>query len=301
MWGRRVAYLFFLMVCFLMYLLVKSWFFWVLLVGLVCLPVFSLLLSLPAMILVKGTFRCPEQVRMGVPAKTSLELTCPFPQPPVRSKIRLHNRLTGDRYIGLPGEYVPVKHCGLMEISWTRIRVYDYLGLFSWKRKEEQTHTTWVMPKPVPDPGVGSMPAPVGDRWVPKAGGFAEDHELRLYRPGDDLRLIHYKMTAKTGKLIYRQPMVKMGNSLRLMLTLSGNAKQLDRKLGQLLYISRDLLNKGVSHDVLCRTGKGDLHLQITDEKTQEKAMKTILESPATKREWIAEESAGVYRIGGQV
>ena len=157
------------------------------------------------------------------------------------------------------------------------------------------------MPKSVPDPGVGTITTPTGDRWVPKNGGFAEDHELRLYRPGDDLRLIHHKMTAKTGKIIYRQPMVRTGNSVRLMLTLSGNPKVLDRKLGQLLYISCNLLEKDTAHDVFCRTGKGDLHLQIVDQDSQEKAIKAILESPATKGEWVVEESAGVYRIGGQV
>ena len=301
MWGRRFAYLCFLLVCFLLYLLIKTWFFWVLLMGLLFLPLLSLVLSLPAMCMVKGEFSCPEQVRMGVPAKTNLVFTCPFPMPPVRSKIRLVNHLSGERYVGLPGEYVPVKHCGLMEITWTSIRIYDYLGLFCWKRKKDTCHRLCIMPKPVVDPAADTMSAECGDRWVPKNGGFAEEHELRLYRPGDDLRLIHHKMTAKTGKIIYRQPMVRTGNSLRLVLTLSGSPKVLDRKLGQLLYISRSLLQKNMAHDVFCRTGKEDLHLTITDLDSQETAMKAILESPATTGEWIPEESGGIYRIGGQV
>ena len=44
--------------------------------------------------------------------------------------------------------------------------------------------------------------------WKPKSGGVCRrNHELRLYRPGDSLNQVHWKLTAKTGKWMIRQPM----------------------------------------------------------------------------------------------
>lgn len=31
----------------------------------------------------------------------------------------------------------------------------------------------------------------------PRVGAYAEEHELRPYRPGDPMRTVHWKLTAK--------------------------------------------------------------------------------------------------------
>ena len=85
-----------------------------LLVTVALLPWFSLLLSLPAMLTVKAEVRCPKTVRLHMPARSSLVVTCPFPLPQLVCRIRLHNSLTGSRFIGTPGELIPSAHCGCM-------------------------------------------------------------------------------------------------------------------------------------------------------------------------------------------
>lgn len=300
MWGRRIAYLAILMICFLFYLLSQQWFSWLLLVTVAALPLFSLLLSLPAMLTVKVALSCPTQVRMGVPARTALQIECPFPAPPVRCVIHLHNLLTGERYIGLPGEYVPVSNCGVMDITYKKIWIWDYLGLF--RRGISQTEPCRVIiePKPV----VCELPQyREGDTgkngFRPKAGGFAENHELRLYRPGDELRLIHHKMSAKVKKLVYREPVVPMQEHLCLVMTLSGEPAQLNHKLGTLLWMGQEMVRTQKSFQLRCQTGEGLQIHKVTCFDDLKTVIYALLRSKTTNGEWIPENLSGYHHIGG--
>lgn len=302
MWGRRIAYSFLLAVCFLFYLLFQQWFSWFLLVIVGALPLFSLLLSLPAMLTVRAEVTCPAQVRVGVPAKTGLKIECPFPAPPVRCAIRLKNLLTGESYVGLPGEYVPVSACGVMEITYKKLWVWDYLGLFRRGFAQKQPCRVIIEPKPIPCqiPEYRQSDAEKNG-WKPKLGGFAENHELRLYRPGDELRLLHHKMSAKTGKLIYREPVVPLQEQQCLVMTLSGTPAQLNSKLGQFLYISQKLLEKQQAYELRCQTGKGLQVFTVTDEQGQTQVLHTLLRSTPTTGSWLPENLSGYHHIGGDL
>lgn len=301
MWGRRIAYLLVLAVCFFGYLIFQVWFAWVLLLTVALLPILSLALSLPAMLTVKATFVTPTQGRMGVPARTALQMDCRFPVPPVRCRIRLHNLLTGHRYIGHPGEYLPVQHAGVLKITVTQLWVCDYLGLFRKDLRPNRVYTMAVMPKPVAENLAGAGQEGFGNGWKPKNGGFAENHELRLYRPGDDLRLLHLKMSAKTGKLIYREPVVQQHFRVCLALTLTGKPAVLDDKLGRLLYLSDRLLQDHIPHEVRCRTGLGDHSYRIDHKNAQLAALRELMSCPAAAKEWEPEGISAdhLYKIGG--
>lgn len=301
MWGRRIAYLLILSVCFLSYLIFQVWFSWVLLLTVLLVPVLSVLLSLPAMLTAKADFQTPVQGRMGVPARTTLRMQCKFPVPPVRCKLRLQNLLTKHRYVGLPGEYLPVQHCGVLKITLTHLWVCDYLGLFRKDLRPDRVYTMTVMPKPVANTMGALGKEGLGNGWKPKQGGFAENHELRLYRPGDDLRLLHFKMSAKTGKLIYREPVVQQHFRVCLALTLSGKPAVLDDKLGRLLYLSDRLLRDHIPHEVRCRSGLGDHSYRIENKDAQLAVLRELMSCPATVGEWEPEGIAAdrLYQIGG--
>ena len=243
MLGRQIAYIAAVGFCFVFFCFFQEWFSWVLLVGLLWLPVLSLLFSLPAMLTVKVSLSCPSQVRADVPARISLGVESPLPPPLARCKLSLENRLTGERFIGYPGEHVPTGHCGLVQIRCHRLYVYDYLGLWRFPVRKDHQCQVYVLPKPLP----GKLPPPKDQQvitsWKPKrGGGFAENHDLRPYRPGDDLRSVHWKLSAKTGKLIYREALEPAQQLHLLQLTLSGTGEELDRKLGRLLWTSQQLL-----------------------------------------------------------
>ena len=287
MTGRRIVYALALLLAVAFFVLYKQWFSWLLLWGVIWLPVLSLGLSLPAMVTAKASLRHPRQVRVGVPAKTALVVSCRFPQPPVKAVLQLENTLTGERYVGTAGEYVPVERCGLVKVHFKTLKVYDYLGLFSKKIKDETCYEICVTPRPLPAKPAEGGEAESVSRWIPKAGGgFSENHELRPYREGDNLRMIHWKLAAKTGQLIYREPIVPVRSQTMLMLVLSGTPEELERKLGRLSWLSEDLLSRQVSFGILCRTAKGDLSFSVEDLPSWEAALRQILSSSVTEGEW---------------
>lgn len=303
MLGRRIAYGTVLACSFVFYCFFEEWFSWILLLIVVFLPLFSLLVSLVPMLKTKWTLHCPDRVQVGLPARMVGELSCPLPPPPVTCRIRLQNLLTGERFIGEPGEHIPAEHCGLWRVSCHKLFIYDYLGLFRRRIKSQPDSFLYMWPRPVADKLPAGMEQKTVKLWRPKpGGGFSENYDLRLYRPGDDLRNIHWKMAAKTGKLIYREAMEPVQRQLQLTLTLSGSPEQLDRKLGRLLYISSRLLQKELPHEVVCYVEKDCLTLPVTDVPSQEQMMRTLLASPAAKAEAVLPENrAGLAcYIGGE-
>ena len=278
--------------CLVFYAFYKQWFAWLLLLTVLLLPWFSLAVSL----------RCPDRVRMDVPLRTALELKSKFVPPPVSCRIKLRNSLTDARYVGAPGERIPTEHCGLMTISYDRLLVYDYLGLFCRRLRKGDSCTVYITPKPVP---CGKVPDHAGKAlsgWRPKpGGGFSEHHELRLYRPGDDLRNIHWKLAAKTGKLVYREAMEPLRKGRLLTMTLCGTPKQLDRKLGQLFYLSQELLARQMDHEILCHTADGAVRFTVTDAAGWEQGLFAILRSVPARTEVRTEQENKLWQhhIGG--
>ncbi|MBR2311214.1 MAG: DUF58 domain-containing protein [Oscillospiraceae bacterium] len=298
---RRICYLVSLFACLVFYFVYQQWFSWLLLLTMMLLPWFSLAISYPAMRTVTVTVSCPEMARMDMPIRTAIQKNCRFPMPPVDCKIRLVNSLTGERYIGEPGEKVPTDHCGKITITTPDPKVYDYLGLFSRSLPPCRLCTVFVLPKPVegellPESGLNDSV------WRPKpGGGVAERHELRLYRPGDELRNIHWKMTAKTGKLIYREAMEQTKKGYVLTLALSGTPEQLDKKLGQLFWSSRTLIAQRRPHRVRCLTGGGTVSFSVTNENSLEEGMRKILMMPCATKNVLpeAEDALWLQTIGG--
>ncbi len=303
MWGRRIGYLAALLGSLVFYGFYKEWFSWIALLLVVFLPWISLVFSLPAILTVKAELRCPEKTRQDMPVRTALKLKSKLPTPPVRCTIRLINHLTGQRFLGEPGERIPTEHCGRMTISYPYMYVYDYLGLFRRRLNREAVCTIMIEPKPVE---TAQLPTGKQTRsmhlWRPKpGGGFSEVYDLRTYRPGDELRQIHWKMSAKTGKLIYREAMEPIRQGNLLTLTLSGSPEQLDRKLGQLLYLSKALLEKQQEHRISCFTGRGLMEYQVRDAATLETALHGMLSASPAREEGHFPEGQALWQkhIGG--
>ena len=288
--------------CLVFYGFYREWFSWFLMVAVLTLPWFSLLMSLPAMLTVKADLRCPEKARQDMPVRTALRVSSLLPTPPIRCQIRLVNSLTGESYLGEPGELIPTKHCGMLTISYPQMYVYDYFGLFRRQLHKTQTCTIFIEPKAIP---IAKPLEPAGSGvglWRPKpGGGYSEVHDLRLYRPGDDLRHIHWKMAAKTGKLIYREPLEPVLKGYMLNIDLTGSPEQLNKKLGQLSFISHSLLERTLTHTVRCMHGKGISTYQVTDAASWETCLHALLGMPAAQEGQLPEATDALWqhRIGG--
>ena len=269
-----------LAVCLLFFVLYREWLSWILLLTVVVLPLLSLALSLPAMRSVAVRLHCPEKVRKGMPVRTALEVNCKYPAPPVRCRIRLHNVLTNQRYLGLPGERIPTGRCGMMRISYERLWICDYLGLFRRKMDQAEHKVLYILPRPVQTDPPPKKQSGITNLWRPKpGGGFSEEHDLRLYRPGDDLRQIHWKMSAKTGKLIYREPIEPVLQGYLVTLALSGTPKAIEQKLARLAGLGQTLLDQQLSYRAQCLTGEGLLEFEVSHMAAQEDMLCKLLSS----------------------
>ena len=69
-------------------------------------------------------------------------------------------------------------------------------------------------------------------------GGFAEDHDLRGYRPGDASNSIHWKLSSKTDSLIVREALIPENSTIFVVLSRVGEH---DRGLEVLRWLSRKL------------------------------------------------------------
>lgn len=300
--GRRIGYLGVLLWSVVFYVLYKEWVAWLLLVAVAVLPWFSLLVSLPAMILTKIRIVCPATVPAGQEATVTLAAACPLPTPPIRGKLILERPLAGDRSkCPCPGK-IPTGHCSGVICKGRKVWIYDYLGLFRHSVSSVEWGKTAVMPRPVPMDSQPLTREAAAVRFRPKpGGGFGENHDLRLYRPGDDLRQIHWKMSAKMGKPILREPLEPIRSRNLVIVSLSGDADALDRKLGQLLWLGNALLEQGTVFELHVLSGEGPAQFPVTAPEALHRALCSLLFLPPATEDYPGPEIPGARRfhIGG--
>lgn len=298
---RRIAYITALLGAVVFYWAYREWLSWLFLLLLLLLPLFSLLMSLPAMLTCRGQIQCPEAVEQGAEVLLQWQGQSLFPLPRLTGRMRVKNALCGAKSALRSGDLLPTDHCGLLHITLRRPRCHDYLGLFSLPIRGSAQKTVLVRPVAMPPSEIPDLSRFQVTAWRPKAGGgFSENHELRLYRPGDNLRQVHWKLSAKLGKLITREAMEPVRNSMLLTLTLSGTAQQLDRKLGRLLWMSRHLLQRELPHKIACHTGGGTLLFDIACPEDLTRTVDALLGSQSAAGGETAFPTAfWRYHIGG--
>lgn len=303
--GRRIAYLICLIGSAAFYIFYQEWFSWVLLLCVLGLPLLSLALSLAAMATVTVTPGCPATVTMGESARFFLKIHCRLPAPPVKGRLRLSRPFSGgpEKKRRRPGRPLPTAHCGGLICQPEKVYIYDYLGLFRHRLRRVPPGKTAVLPKPVPVEGVFLKSTAIHTRFRPKpGGGFAENHDLRPYRPGDNLRQIHWKMSAKTGKLIFREPIEPLKKQVVLSLTIFGSDELLDRKLGQLLWLGERLLRQDTAFRIQAFAGSGaECYSVHTGQELEQAMIRLLFLSPAAE-EQPAEASAQtvLFHIEGE-
>lgn len=302
MLGRRMLYLIALLGGLVFYWAYREWLSWVFLLLLLLVPLFSFLVSLPAMLTCRATVRSPAAVELGEDAEVFWLGHSVFPLPTLDGKVMARNVLTTESLRVRSGELLPTEHCGLLELTLHKPRCNDYLGLFSLPVGKRSSARVLVRPKSVPLDKPPDMTRYQINAWVPKpGGGFSENHELRLYRPGDNLRQVHWKLSAKTGKLIYRESMEAVRSRMLLTLELCGSGKELDFKLGRLQWMSGYLLRCELPHTIQCLTGQGVLTFAVSTEQDTLDAVDALLCTPVVNGQVEGDYLSALwhYHIGG--
>ena len=303
--GKRWScYLAALAGCLIFYFAYRQWMAWVLLIGMALLPLLSLVLSLPAMLSARLKLDMADTVFQGAPAALNLTLDCPLPPPRWQIRVLARHTLTGENWLLQPGFDCPTEHCGALECSFSRGWVYDYMGLFRIPKRVPANFRLWIRPRALRPRQLPDPEKNLAVFWKPKAGGgFSENHELRLYRPGDSLRQIHWKLSGKTGQLIFREPMELGNNRLLLWLVYGGKAEALDRKLGRLLWLGGYLQRRKLKFDILAYTAEGQLLWHIGTAHTLKDVMNALLVcKPLEEEDFAVAEGSAQWQfyIGGE-
>lgn len=120
------------------------------------------------------------------------------------------------------------KYCGIMTLRIVRLRVYDYLALFSTSCSMEETVEAAVYPgeQALNLGGLLSGNSPdmgFAEETVSGSGeSGSEVRQLREYRSGDSSRYIHWNQSARTGQLWVKEYEKESDAAVGLFLNLEG-------------------------------------------------------------------------------
>ena len=289
---------------FAFYMAYQQWFSWILLLFMLLLPWLSLALSLGAILRTGMEPSASPRMPLGSLQMIQVKVSSRYPLPPHRSRIRITKPMTGECSILKPGDKVPTEHCGGIKAQLHKPRICDYLGLFGFQVRKTTEETFLVLPEPVSMEVPPDLTKYLAQRWRPKpGGGYAENHEIRQYHPGDNLNQIHWKLSAKVGDLMLREPMEPERGLMLLTMDLCGTAPELDIKMGHLLWLSKWLLERAITFDVRVLTGNGIESWTIRDEWSLNSCIESLLCSPFATEGSVRDHSftaAWQHHIGGE-
>ena len=288
----RIKYLLALAGAFGFYIAYREWLSWLLLVGLLGLPWLSLAVSLPRMWKLRICAEGPGTLAVNDRDRVTLKAVGKYLVPPFSGRLGLNRTITGETWHYKNGGAVPTEHCGAIRVVPERVSVCDVLCLFRFRVKAPEPCWVSVFPREVPLEDVPDLKSFMARSWHPKpGGGYAENHELRLYRPGDSLNQIHWKLTAKTGKLTIREPMEPNRGLVLLTMDITGDGETLDRKFGQLLWLGRLLNAQEIPFEIRVLTGQGIVTCPIDGEAALNQAIHRLLRATPVREGSILDHS----------
>lgn len=301
---QRIVYLLALIGSLIFYIAYQEWLAWVVLLTVVFFPWLSLLLSIKAMKHLEMELDVASTIPMGRDERINLAISSKLPMPPHNSKIRITKPLTGQSWTLKPGAKLPTEHCGILHIELHKPGIFDYLGIFRLKVKKPAEQTVLVLPEPVETEIPTNLMKCLEPRWRRKpGGGYAENYEIRQYQSGDHLNQIHWKLSAKVGELMLREPMEPEQGRMLLTMDLKGTASELDRKLGQMLWLSQWFLKREVTFDLQVLTANGIDNWTIRDNEDMNQCIVSLLDTPIAREGSIRDQFFQIawrYHIGGE-
>ena len=268
---RRIIYGFALAGAAVFYALYPLWFAEYLFTVLLLLVPFDLIVSMPGMLTRRVVIAAPaflEQGAEGYLAITTIQ-TRPFPARCIKVRLDIsgdgftdRRRLVCEPRRGCKLEMaIDTTHSGVTTFKLKRIMTVSLVGFFALPVRVDCKTSVLVMPAPVKPAHVASLPR--GIVFYPKpGGGFSEDYDLRPYRAGDQLRNVHWKLSAKVDSLMVREPLVPPPHRRLVEASHWNGARERDLILGRLRWISDYLLKWDMPYYV--RLGKDGQISEIT-------------------------------------
>ena len=254
-----LAYFAALISTFVFFLCYKMWVAWYCLVLLLTVPVFAFILAVIASVTLRYKTEAPVIATIGKPAYIRFTLegfAAFFSYCTIKTAVTDHMagetkksvlRITDSGVTRIP---LDTKHCGAFTYKMSKIYISDLLGFFKFSKNLGKDMEFLV--KPVPE-----MPGYMPDVYGFKAKSLrksnkpnSEIYDIRDYQPGDSVKTIHWKISAKKDKLLVKEALEEFGGHSRLLLKFSDDRDKLDLHLGQILFTSNFLLDHEIPHKI---------------------------------------------------
>lgn len=248
--GTRIVYLSSVLSAVLFYIYDSEYFSWILLLVILLLPGIAFLLSLPIFLSSSLRVNCDQKmVAAGSGFDIHVSLASKIPLCPARAQLKFTNRFTGrvqkTTLFLRPGS-PPVRIrctddlCGVVDVSVQYFRIIDLAGLFFFPRKNNDTLSILMYPEEIPFTGKKEdfppSQTPIAEQPIASTMKLErEPWDTREYRDGDLLRDVHWKLSAKSDKIMLREFKYFASESLQLGLIWIGDPPMLSRSLGRLI------------------------------------------------------------------
>lgn len=201
----------------------------------------------------KGETASCRCVLSGSWTKTGCVLSC---------RVRSAHWMTHETNVWEIGEEetfdIDCKHCGTLHIRAEAVNARDWLGLACFPCKALGSGSILIMPDLFPvQVSLSSQPSALRQEERPgqlrRDGPETENGGVREYAPGDPVQRIHWKLSAKTDRILIREEERPLAGNVLLLLETAGYGIQPEEMNGTveaLLSVSRALAEKGVAHSV---------------------------------------------------
>lgn len=287
--GRRILYITLLAAAAVFHFAYGQYVTYYVLLFLLCLPVLSLLVSIPAALFSRALLRGGADVCRGRESSVRLSAECRFFIPPEMWKftVEKQNLFTESRAEKqklrirsagtLSENFDPdTTQLGTIRYRIRSARICDYLGLFTLPIRKGGPAFVTVLPdkeQPMPEPEIVD---PAERVFKPKPQGFSEEHELRPYRDGDPLNLIHWKLSEKYDSVIVREPQELVRKKVVLSVDLPYKYEERQSVLEQLRYLNDLMIENGLSYTLQF----GRKALEIASENDFMDFLRPVLSEP---------------------
>lgn len=260
--ARRITYITLLAVTAALHLAYGQYTTLCMVVFMLCLPLISLAVSIRPARSVTARIRGGSDVRRGRKSSATFEVTRGAVMPPaaVKAVVVARNSFTGrsvrsrisiNRLEESEIELTPdTSQLGTIRYTMKRAYVFDRLGIIPIPVKNGGEAELTVLPnfeKPYHDPQLIEKSTGI---LKPKPGGFAEEHEMRPYRDGDPLNLIHWKLSAKMNEYILREPQEMARKRIIIAADLPEDYEEHRSLLEQLAYLNWELMKYEVPYSI---------------------------------------------------
>ena len=276
-----------LIVTFIFFLFYKMWVAWYCLVLLALLPAVSFLICLICSSNLTFTTEIPVLLKKGDKSSVKIDIGgLASGLAIVRFTATVTDRMEDKSETviytvhdkGVSKFPLDTSHSGAFSYKISELRIYDLFGFFHVTRKIDNSREVLIKPTP-------SMP-----HFMPDSNGIrarslrksnspgSEIYDIREYNPGDSVKNIHWKISAKKDKLIVKEPLEEYAGHARVLLKLSRDRDEMDLHLAQMLFTSEYFLKKDTSHKIrIIPPNKCEVAYDISSYEDLNRAVLSIL------------------------